>query len=83
MLLDDLGARKVKGSYFKELITAGGKVFFSFPVTPIYIRVNNRNHRKIAIIDRKYAYIGGYNIGDEYLGMKKKMGCWRDIDSRN
>ena len=82
LLLDDLGARKVKGGYFKELIAAGGQVSFSFPVTPIYIRVNNRNHRKIAIIDRKYAYIGGYNVGDEYLGMKKKMGFWRDTHVR-
>ncbi|AMP20880.1 hypothetical protein AZF37_06625 [endosymbiont 'TC1' of Trimyema compressum] len=82
LLLDDLGARKVKGNYFKELIATGGKVSFSFPVTSIYIRVNNRNHRKIAIIDRKYAYIGGYNIGDEYLGMKKKMGYWRDTHVR-
>ena len=82
LLLDDLGAIKVKGNYFKELIAAGGKVSFSFPITPIYIRVNNRNHRKIAIIDRKYAYIGGYNIGDEYLGMEKKMGYWRDTHIR-
>lgn len=78
LLLDGLGGRKVKRGYFKDLVAAGGKVSFSFKVTPFYLNVNNRNHRKIAIIDRQIAYTGGYNIGDEYLGMKKKMGYWRD-----
>ncbi|MBO4798250.1 MAG: cardiolipin synthase, partial [Candidatus Methanomethylophilaceae archaeon] len=42
---------------------------------------NNRNHRKIGIIDGKIAYCGGFNIGDEYLG-KGPLGFWRDTAVR-
>ena len=42
---------------------------------------NNRNHRKIAVIDGKVSYVGGYNIGDEYLG-KGEFGYWRDTALR-
>ena len=44
----------------------------------INTQVNYRNHRKIAIIDGQIAYIGGLNIGDEYLG-KGRLGYWRDV----
>ena len=44
----------------------------------INIRVNYRNHRKITIIDGKTAFIGGLNLGDEYLGKSPKYGFWRD-----
>ncbi len=39
---------------------------------------NNRNHRKIAVIDGKIAYTGGVNIGDEYIGRDKTLGRWKD-----
>lgn len=42
---------------------------------------NNRNHRKIAIIDGKVAYCGGFNIGDEYQG-EGPLGHWRDASVR-
>ena len=42
---------------------------------------NNRNHRKLAVIDGKIAYCGGFNIGDEYLG-KGPLGYWRDSSVR-
>ncbi|EHJ08639.1 cardiolipin synthase, partial [Staphylococcus simiae CCM 7213 = CCUG 51256] len=32
-------------------------------------RMNNRNHRKIIVIDGQLGYVGGFNIGDEYLGL--------------
>lgn len=41
-------------------------------------RVNFRNHRKIAVIDGRVAFTGGYNIGDEYIGRNPKLGPWRD-----
>ena len=46
------------------------------------IRLNYRNHRKLAIIDGKVGYIGGFNIGDEYLGIVKRYGPWRDTHLR-
>ncbi len=57
-----------------ELGRAGGKIGAFFP--SIY-RVNYRNHRKIAIIDGVAGFIGGFNIGDDYLG-KGPLGYWRD-----
>ena len=33
--------------------------------------MNNRNHRKIVIIDGHIGYVGGFNVGDEYLGLKR------------
>ena len=41
-------------------------------------KLNYRNHRKIVVIDGYIGYTGGINIGDEYLGMNKKFGYWRD-----
>ena len=39
--------------------------------------MNNRNHRKI-VIDGTIGYVGGFNVGDEYIGKSKKFGYWRD-----
>ena len=38
--------------------------------------MNNRNHRKIIVIDGQIGYIGGFNVGDDYLGLGK-LGYWR------
>ena len=43
--------------------------------------MNNRNHRKIIIIDGQLGYVGGFNIGDKYLGLGK-LGYWRDAHLR-
>ncbi|MUV37474.1 Cardiolipin synthase [Lentibacillus sp. JNUCC-1] len=45
-------------------------------------KINYRNHRKLAIIDGQIGYIGGFNIGDEYLGESRKFGYWRDTHLR-
>ncbi len=62
-----------------RLREAGGKVavFHSTVSVLLSPKKNNRNHRKIAVIDGEVGYIGGFNIGDEYLG-KGKFGNWRD-----
>jgi cardiolipin synthase len=80
LLFDALGTRAGKGSkeVFHELTDAGGKIGVFFP--SIY-RANYRNHRKIAVIDGKVGFIGGFNIGDEYLG-KGPLGYWRDTALR-
>jgi cardiolipin synthase len=44
--------------------------------------INYRNHRKIVVIDGKTSYVGGFNIGDEYLGKDPKLGPWRDTHLR-
>lgn len=84
LLYDEMGSRGVHKRDFKELIKYGGEVEIFFPsVLPlINPRLNYRNHRKIVVIDGRVGYIGGFNVGDEYLGLKKKFGYWRDTHLR-
>lgn len=80
VIYDDVGCWQLKDSYWKELREAGGKIYPFLPVPfPFLSRdLNFRNHRKIIVIDGKIGFLGGLNIGDEYLG-KKALGFWRDI----
>lgn len=84
LLYDDLGSRSITKGFLKELRAAGGEVeaFFPSKLHIINIRINYRNHRKLAIIDGKIGYVGGFNIGDEYLGKNPKFGYWRDTHLR-
>lgn len=70
-----MGSRNVKRRHFKELLHAGGEVEVFFPsILPLLNpRLNFRNHRKIVVIDGRIGYIGGFNVGDEYLGLQKKV----------
>jgi cardiolipin synthase A/B len=80
LLLDLLGSHGVKKETIQALKQAG--IHFQYsnkPGFPYFLyRVNNRNHRKVAIIDGKIGYIGGYNVGNEYIGKDTKLGDWRD-----
>lgn len=80
LLYDGMGCLHVGKKFFQPLIDAGGEVEMFFPPFLPYInlRINYRNHRKITVIDGLYGYVGGFNIGDEYLGKNKKIGYWRD-----
>ncbi|MFD0943974.1 cardiolipin synthase [Savagea faecisuis] len=84
VLYDDIGSRGVRKKDFQELLDLGGDVGVFFPsILPlINPRLNYRNHRKIVIIDGRIGYIGGFNVGDEYLGLAKKFGYWRDTHLR-
>jgi cardiolipin synthase A/B len=84
LLYDEVGSKRISPKFFKELRLAGGEVEVFFPslLRPINFRINNRNHRKLCIIDGAVAYIGGFNVGDEYLGIAKKFGYWRDTHFR-
>lgn len=84
VLYDEIGSRRITRSFFKELISHGGEVEAFFPslFKLVNFRINNRNHRKLCIIDGTYAYIGGFNVGQEYLGLDEKMGYWRDTHLR-
>lgn len=84
LVYDAMGGRKLPKHFFDEFLQCGGKISCFFPsiIPHINIRVNFRNHRKIAVIDGKIGYIGGFNIGDEYLGKSKKFGYWRDTHLR-
>ncbi len=84
LLCDGLGCAALPRHFFDEFKKAGGKVAFFFPSYLRYLnlRDNYRNHRKIAVIDGKTAYIGGYNVGDDYLGLDPLWGYWRDAAVR-
>lgn len=82
LIYDDFGCFTTSKHIFRPLKEAGGKVFPFFPVNLFaYTKINHRNHRKIVVIDNEIGYIGGMNIGDEYMG-KKKPSPWRDTHLR-
>jgi cardiolipin synthase len=83
LLVDAIG-NAMPGREFARLTRAGGHVARFFPsfFTFINLKLNYRNHRKIVIIDGQIAYVGGFNVGNEYLGLKKRMGYWRDTHLR-
>lgn len=80
VLYDKIGSSGISGSFFRPLLEAGGEVAAFFPpkIPFLLFRLNYRNHRKIAIIDGKIGFLGGINIGDEYLGKDEHLGYWRD-----
>jgi cardiolipin synthase len=80
LLVDGVGSGALSSHFYDELTAAGGKhaVFFPSFFSYFNYRVNFRNHRKIAVIDGETAFIGGYNIGDDYIGLNKRWGYWRD-----
>ncbi|ANU28181.1 cardiolipin synthase [Planococcus versutus] len=83
-LYDDLGSKSLPKNFFKELEAAGGKTAAFLPalLSSINPRFNHRNHRKLVIVDGLIGYIGGFNVGDEYVGKNIKFGYWRDTHLR-
>lgn len=79
-LYDEIGSRNLGKKYITELINAGVdiKPFFTTRGRRNRFQLNFRNHRKIVIVDGKYGFVGGHNIGDEYIGKSRKYGYWRD-----
>lgn len=80
VIYDGVGSWKLNPSYIDELREAGVEVYPFLPVALPFVtsKVNYRNHRKIVVVDGKVAFMGGLNIGDEYLGKDPRMGFWRD-----
>jgi len=84
ILYDSMGCRSVGKKFWKKLEASGIKTAAFFPAIlgRLQLRINYRNHRKIVVIDNKVAYVGGFNVGKEYIGMSKKFGHWRDTHLR-
>lgn len=84
LLYDAVGNKTFKEKSLDEFKRNGGKVAIFFPSLFKFInfKVNYRNHRKIVVIDGKVGFVGGFNVGDEYLGRNKKFGNWRDTHLR-
>lgn len=84
LLYDSMGCRKMRRSDWKRIRSLGIQVgeFFPALLGSLQLRINYRNHRKIVVIDGRTAFVGGFNIGREYLGLDPKFGYWRDTHLR-
>ena len=84
LLADGMGSKSLRGNKVKYIRSLGIKFYLFFPGFLPYIntRVNFRNHRKIVVIDGKVGYVGGFNVGDEYINKGKQFEYWRDTHIR-
>tara|TARA_R110002110_G_scaffold91264_2_gene237536 strand:+ start:157149 stop:158594 length:1446 start_codon:yes stop_codon:yes gene_type:complete len=85
LIFDEIGSRKFGSSKLCQQLRMTGVQVVPFNTTQgrrNRFQLNFRNHRKIVVVDGKAAWIGGFNIGDEYLGKNKRRGQWRDTHTR-
>lgn len=83
VMYDDLGSIGTYSRKSAQMLREKGIRCIPFnPVKYVTLRINNRDHRKMTIIDGKIAYSGGVNIADEYINEKVKFGHWKDIAFR-
>jgi cardiolipin synthase len=84
LLLDELGCHELRDRYFRPLLAAGGHFSWCHTLSPLRGRYsfNLRNHRKLQIVDGRIAFVGGMNIGREYLGRDPALGDWSDMQVR-
>ena len=80
ILCDGMGGRFMPKKKWQMLRNAGilTAVFFPPVLGRLNLRVNYRNHRKIVVIDGLVGFVGGFNIGREYISKDPKFGYWRD-----
>jgi cardiolipin synthase len=79
-LYDEVGSRKLNEGFLRDLQSAGVEVsaFRSSRGFKHRFQLNFRNHRKVAVMDGKEGWVGGFNVGVEYLGNHPRHGAWRD-----
>lgn len=84
VLYDAWGSLGAGRKFWAPLIATGAKAeaYFSSQHLITDFRLNYRLHRKIVVIDDAIGYIGGFNVGDQYVSRKQKFGFWRDTHLR-
>ena len=84
ILYDEIGSRLMSKSFQTKCRRNGIQIssFNSTQGKSNRFQLNFRNHRKVVVIDGKIGFVGGLNIGDEYLGKNPKYGSWRDTHMR-
>jgi len=84
LLLDGVGSRGLSRSFEWRLRDGGVRLEWFHPLNPFARRwsINIRNHRKLAVLDGRVGYLGGINLGDEYLGRDPEVGQWHDLAVR-
>ncbi|MDR2898660.1 MAG: cardiolipin synthase [Spirochaetaceae bacterium] len=80
VLYDDVGCFfSLTPEFSRRLQSLGIECRAFNPISPFLMtKQNNRDHRKIAVIDGKVAFTGGINLGDEYINTYEKYGHWKD-----
>ena len=80
LMYDDVGSlATIPSGYRQELRKMGIKCEVFMPIRPFLdIRMNNRDHRKILVIDGHTAFSGGINLADEYINAVPRFGHWKD-----
>lgn len=83
-LFDRLGSHQLSKRYIQTLKAAGAEVlaFTSATRRVRKLQVNFRNHRKILVVDGNTSFVGGLNVGDEYVGRNPVLSPWRDTHLR-
>lgn len=84
MLYDDIGCMAtLPGDYTLQLRSRGIEVHkFNKVIPRLTVAYNNRDHRKILVIDGQVAYTGGINLADEYINHVERFGYWKDSGLR-
>ncbi|EDL64024.1 cardiolipin synthase [Bacillus sp. SG-1] len=84
LLMDRVGSFKIRKKQVKELKGYGIQVYFAEkPKLPfLFFSTQQRNHRKITVIDGKIGYLGGYNVGKAYIDEDPNLSPWRDYHMR-
>lgn len=80
ILYDDVGSIGfLNGSFMKKMNALGIKCRVFNRISPAFrLFMNNRDHRKITVVDGKRAFTGGYNLADEYFDITRPYGKWKD-----
>ncbi|TPG48526.1 cardiolipin synthase [Rhodanobacter glycinis] len=79
VLFDGIGSHALPRHYVTTLRTGGVAIHrFATHRWRNRLQLNFRNHRKIVVVDGTRAFVGGLNVGDEYLGLKPPLAPWRD-----
>ncbi len=80
VLYDDIGCLFTLPRKYAETLRRKGIQCCVFnPISPVLsVRMNNRDHRKVLIVDGVVAYTGGTNLADEYINAKQRFGHWKD-----
>lgn len=84
LIYDDMGCVDLLPTHYADLMEKKGIKCMSFNrfVPFISLVMNNRDHRKILVIDGHTAYSGGINLADEYINQKERFGHWKDTGIR-
>lgn len=79
LIYDDFGSITLPQHYSRQLREYGIEAHrFNHVRARFIIQMNNRDHRKITVIDNKIAFTGGVNIADEYINRIVRYGYWKD-----